>query len=633
MLEICFFIFLVLLFYGVGRAFLYLIRWKDSEFLFTFSSCIGVILVTIAVTWYYRLGGRLNRFFWIVSIMIGSFLLWRLIRQTKILELITNARVELLALVGFSALAILPGILGGGQFVIFRGNHWDSFNYLEAAITYQGLSYAQVDHLNAAELVSHGLFQFGHKNLLYRPEITFLYGMLSSFHLEAFLRLHYFLLVYFQFLAFCAVRALATELLPGRRIMPFLFAGAVVGGFWGQYILDMDAWSQSSCMPLIVLSLLLLIKLAQAAGPIERSPGTLNLLVLYALTWVGMFYLYPEAAIFVLPAHALCWIVAICFFNMRVSWLSVGLTAISAAGLLLPVTYSNLIPEVLAIKSIDLHKPTLWTYTQAFLFGHGGINSDLFSKGADLIAGALGIYFVTPGSGTEPLMALVIRALVVLGAGALVLRLASQARSLFSPSWLLLTVHVGVSLLLILAFCLLRDYWFAGKALSYIAYLLLLLLIASPYRTIASDQNFLDRIAIDVATVFLFLQLAFFFYRPVASRSAFGIHYSAPYPAIQDPNLKKTINFADWSFLRHVERTDKIRVRVEDPWSQLFARILLRTHRINFCLEGPAFDSASLASVVPMPPCPEATVSLSAAKATKGPFLLRLVLQRTAIPP
>jgi hypothetical protein len=281
--------------------------------------------------------------------------------------------------------------------------------------------------------------------------------MLASFHVGAFLRLHYFLLVYFQFLTFCTVRALATQLLPGRRIMPFLLAAAVVGGFWGQYILDIDAWSQSSCMPLIALSLLLFIKLAQAAGSIERSPETLKLLILYALAWVGMFYLYPEAAGFVLPAHALCWIIGICLLRIRISWQSIGLTAIAAAGLLLPVTYSNLMFLVFQAKGTALAGVTWWTYFQAFLVGQGGPNGDLFSKG-----------------------------------------------------------------------------------------------VASPFRMTASARSLLNRTAISAAIVFLFLQLAFFCYRPVASPSASGIHYSTPYPA-NPANLKKTINFADWSFLRHVK--------------------------------------------------------------------------------
>ena len=178
--------------------------------------------------------------------------------------------------------------------------------------------------MTVPELVRHGLFKFGQDNLLYRPQITFLYGALSSFHPAAFLRLHYVLLVYFQFLAFCAVRALAAELLPGRRIIPPLLATALVGGFWGQYILDIDAWSQISCMPLTVLSLLLFIKLAETSGNSGNPHSAFKLITLYMLVWVGLFYLYPEAAGFLLPAHAMCWGIALCFFKLRVNWLTAG---------------------------------------------------------------------------------------------------------------------------------------------------------------------------------------------------------------------------------------------------------------------------------------------------------------------
>ena len=145
MLEICFFLFLVVLFYGVGRAFLDLIRWESEYLTFTLASCVGVVVVTIAVTWFYKLGGNLNRFFWIISILVGSFLFWKLITQRGELSRPTaGARFEFGAMVGFAALIVLPALIGGEQFAFFRGNHHDSFNYLEAAITYRKLSYPQV---------------------------------------------------------------------------------------------------------------------------------------------------------------------------------------------------------------------------------------------------------------------------------------------------------------------------------------------------------------------------------------------------------------------------------------------------------------------------------------------------------
>jgi len=132
----------------------------------SFGSDIGVVLVTIAVTWFYKLGGNLNRFFWIISIIVGGSFLWRLMRRhTSLFHRIAEARLEFLVMVGFAALIVLPALLGGEQFTFFRGNHYDSFNYLQAAITYRKLSYFQVSQLNTVELVRLGLFKFGQDNL------------------------------------------------------------------------------------------------------------------------------------------------------------------------------------------------------------------------------------------------------------------------------------------------------------------------------------------------------------------------------------------------------------------------------------------------------------------------------------
>jgi hypothetical protein len=629
MLEICFFLFLVVLFYGAGRAFLDLIRWESDYLAFTLGSCTGVVVVTIAVTWFYKLGGSLNRFFWIISIIVGGFLFWKLMTRGRSLFLrISGARLEFLAMAGFAACIILPALSGGEQFTFFRGNHHDSFNYLEAAITYRKLSYSHVSQLDIVQLVHLGLFKFGQDNLHYRPEITFLYASLSSFHSEAFLRLHYVLLVYFQFLSFCTVRALVVELLPGRRIIQLLLATALVGGFWGQYILDIDAWSQISCMPLIVFSLLLLIKLTQTIRSPEETHSVDKPLLLYALVWVGLFYLYPEAAGFLLPAHAICWAIAAGLFKLRVNWSTAGLATLAACILLLPIFDSNLL-FLLGQGSGSLARYDWWTYFQAFLFGRDDVNPDLFSNVADFVAGAGGIYFLTPDPIANAAVAFATRALILVSAFVFIFRLARDFRALLLPPWLLLTSHVVISLLITLGFCLLQQYWTAGKAFSFTAYLALLLLVGSVFCRGSSGRSWLDRLALTAASVFLLLQLSFFFYRPFAAHKPFGIHYPPPYPALATLELKTTINFADWSILRHLHVNDNVAVHIEDPFIQSFVRMLLLSHHVRFCLEPPAFDRSSRSSVIPTGICPKATVRLVVIKSSKGPFSFHLAL----IPP
>jgi hypothetical protein len=628
MLEVSFFLFLILLFYGTGRVFLDVIRWKSNYLPFTLPSCIGVVVATIAVTWFYKLGGSLNRFFWFISISVGGFFLWKAVtRGRSLFQNIAGAHLEFLSMAGFAACIILPVLSGGKQFTLFRGNHHDSFNYLEAAITYRRLSYSHVSQLNIAQLVHLGLFRFGQDNLLYRPEITFLYATLSYFNSEAFLRLHYVLLIYFQFLSFCAVRALTLDLLPGRRIIQLLLATALVGGFWGQYILDIDAWSQISCMPLIGLSLLLLIKLAQTtSNPEKPFPGA-QLIFLYALVWVGMLYLYPEAACFLIAGHVICWVIAIRCFRLRINWLTAGLTALVACGLLLPVFDSNVL-FLIGQGRGSLAGFDWWNYFQAFFFGRDGLNPDLFSNMADFIAGGLGIYFITPDPTKNAVIAVAVRALILCGIAAFVFRFAKGARSMLTPPWLLLASFSGVSLLIALIFCALQQFWTAGKAFSFVAYLVLLILIAPAFRIGSSDRSWLNRTALTMAIAFLLLQLGFFLYRPIAANKPFAIHYLPPYPSLANRELKTTINFADWSFLKLLQPHDTVAVHIEDPFIQSFVRMLLLSHQVRFCLEAPAFDRSSHSLIVPTGNCPKATVYLIVTKSSKEPFAAQLGLIR-----
>ena len=65
------------------------------------------------------------------------------------------------------------------------------------------------------------------------------------------------------------------------------------GGFWGQMIFDMNAWSHLAALPLLVLFVSLCLK--QLSNPEEN---TLTPFALISISVAGGLYLYPEATIF-----------------------------------------------------------------------------------------------------------------------------------------------------------------------------------------------------------------------------------------------------------------------------------------------------------------------------------------------
>jgi hypothetical protein len=117
--------------------------------------------------------------------------------------------------------------------------------------------------------------------------------------------------------------------------------------------------------------------------------------------------------------------------------------------------------------------------------------------------------------------------------------------------------------------------------------------------------------------------LLFLVYRPVAARETFGIVYHSPYPAIQDPQLKERVNFADWSFLKNLTPTERrITLQIDDLWIQCFVPMLLLSHDIRFCIEPPAFDDSSSGNTLHAPACeqPSARISVKKQNGTRFPF-------------
>jgi hypothetical protein len=104
------------------------------------------------------------------------------------------------------------------------------------------------------------------------------------------------MLVYFQFLSLGVLWLMARELVPERPLTTLLLCVLIVGGFWGQYILDINAWSQEAALPLLLMVLLMLLR----SFVHERFTGRLTSWspTVFAFVVMGAFYLYPEATMF-----------------------------------------------------------------------------------------------------------------------------------------------------------------------------------------------------------------------------------------------------------------------------------------------------------------------------------------------
>ena len=584
LISTLFFVFICAFFYSVGLPFRRMLKgfgWEKS--MIVTSSC-GLALASLAVTLGYRFGLLPQLMFWLL-IGLGLFcLVWAIFPLRHQIGPVSQTS-KICALIGVltAGLMLAPMLTGGTKFALFQGNYIDAFRYLESAMTYTKWPYDQVHAATPNQLLDAGLFPVAAQNLDLRPTVAILYAVVSNFAPTQFLGLNYVMLVYFQFLSVGVLWLLARELVPERPVSTLILCVLIAGGFWGQYILDINAWSQEAALPLLLTVMLMLLR----SFSHERFTTGLTVwaAIVFALLAMGAFYFYPEATVFYLPGIAVALALGFCKTRRTVKIGPLIPAAAVTILLLFAVKESNLDPfrrqAGAALSDFDW-----WKYFDICFLGRDGISS---MPGADVIdAGTtvLGGYMLTPTAHVPAVLAILWRGAL---AGILVLVITNffcRFKHLASPGREVLCGAVAVFIVQTVILLLFHKYWTAGKALSFCAYLVLLVVFC-PLLT-SRTRGWLWREWSGVAcSLLLVTQGCMLVYRPIAAKKhAFG-HYREPYPSALDRNMKKRFNFSDWSVLAEIGVQDEVRIEVEDPWLQYFAQMLLLSHNRRFCVSTP----------------------------------------------
>jgi hypothetical protein len=584
LISTLFFVFLCTFFYSVGLPFRRMLKGFEWERSIIVTSSFGLALASIAVTLGYRFGLLPQLMFWLL-ICLGLFFLLKAFLRRRYQIFPVSRTSKIIVLVGLTAagLMLAPTLTGGTNFALFQGNQIDSFRYMESAISYAKWPYDRIHGATAKQLLDAGLFPFAAQDVNLRPTAAILYAVLSNFAPGLFLGLNYVMLVYFQFLSVGILWLLAKELVAERPLLTLALCVLIVGGFWGQYILDINAWSEEAALPLLLTAMLTLIRFFSH----ERCTAGLTAwsLMVFTLFSMGAFYFYPEATMFYLPGIALVFGVGFWKNKTRIKSGSLLPAAFVTIVLLFAVKESN-VDFLLRQAGVAVSNVDWWKYFDTCFLGQDGISS---MPGADLIdAGttALGGYMLTPTADVPAAWAIIWRG-VLLGILVLVItNFLRRFKHLTSPAREILCGAVAIFILQTLILLLSHKYWTAGKALSFFAYLLLLVFFCPLVTTGARVWSPRDWSSA-ACFVLLAAQGWMLVYRPIAAKKhSFG-HYPEPYPAALDRNLKKRFDFSDWTVLTEIGAPDQVRVEVEDPWLQYFAQMLLLSHNRRFCVASP----------------------------------------------
>jgi hypothetical protein len=584
LISILFFVFLAAFFYAIGLPFRRILKGFEGEQSMIVTSSCGLALGTLAVTLGYRFGLRPPLMFWLL-IALGSYGLIDayLHRQHPMGPM--SGRSKWYALIGVTTagLMLAPALLEGPQFTLFQGNHIDAVRYLESAMTYTQWSYEKVHGATPQQLLDAGLFPFAAQNLISRPAVAILYAVLANFAPGLFLGLNYVVLVYFQFLSIGVLWLMARELVPEKPLSTLLLSVLIVGGFWGQYILDINAWSQEAALPLLLAATLMLVRFFSREQLMTDLTYQSPIVIVLFLT--GAFYFYPEATAFYLPGFAVALGTG---FWITKKYVKIGplITAMAITLVLVLAVKENNLDFLRGQAGVAINDLNWWKYFDLCFLGRDGISANRLADLIDAGTTVLGGYLITPSTQPGAFLAILWRGAL---AGILVLVMINFLRRfkhLTSPGREMLGGAVAVFIVQTVILLFLHKYWTAGKALSFFAYLLLLLVFAP--LMIARWRGRLWRDwSVAACSVLLSAQGWMLFYRPLAVKKHPYDHYSQPYPAALDRILKKRFDFSNWTVLEEIGAQDKVRIEVEDPWLQYFAQMLLLSHHRRFCVAAP----------------------------------------------
>ena len=590
LISILFFVFLCALFYSIGLPFRRMVHafgWDKSIIV---SSSFGLALASLAVTLGYKLGLSPQLMFWLLIgfglLSLGSDIFARRYRITPAAR--TPKTYVLIGLLT-AGLMLAPMLTGGINFALFQGNHIDAFNYLQSSITYTKWSYNQVHGATPTQLLDAGLFPFAVTNLSIRPTVTILYAVLSNFATGLFLGLNYVMLVYFQFLSLGVLWLIAKALVPDRPLPTLLLCVLIVGGFWGQYILDINAWSQEAALPLLLMVLLMLLR---SFSEVRLSPGSgFWLPTAFVIVLMGAFYLYPEATMFYLPGIVVA--VAMGFWKTRKT-VKIGplIPAAAVTIVLLFAVKENNVEFLQRQADVALTDVNWWKYFDLCFFGREGITSMTGADVIDVGTVLLGGYMITPYAHAAPALALVWRGALAVILALVIVNFLRGFKHLASPGREMLCGAVAVFILQTMMLLVLHKYWTAGKALSYFAFLLTLVVFC-PLCAVDLRGGVLRNWSAVACSVLLVAQGSMLIYRPIAAKKRPFGHYHPPYPsAASDPYLRKRFNFSDWTVLGEIGARDEVRIDAEDPFIQYFVKMLLLSHNRRFIVAPPVYENA-----------------------------------------
>lgn len=588
------FMYMTLFFFLIGFPLSRLLPGNHFKMRFLTATTIGYGLSAVAITLLYKYDLMIREIFYLFNVVAFLSGIWLTYYFYKNRVKVTKQVVIFISIwiIG-SIILLLPGWVGGNQFKVFQGNHWDTFGYLNSAVVYANQPYQYVVDSSEKDMLKEPLLAYAQSNITARPSVHLLYSFVGQIFPLLYYKMYYCFLVFFfsQFILI-AIFLLCNVYKEVNPIKIGLIALIFPLGFWGQYVLDINAWSQiSSVTILFLLVSLTIICLGVYKNEKPANIEYFKILSLISLVVSSALYLYPENLIFHLPVLLLVLLIFFAYYFYKK--LDFKILIVLTLGLFIGILsgvffYKGTLGFVVGqLNYSTTHNVNWWNFFQSFLFARDGITHSFFSNIVDILIGVFGLYFISPFN-SGPIIVKIHRLFLLIFIFTIVISFViylmekyhkrSQEKNIVYTSIIFLTLLVVFSTIPISYLLLKGNFWAAGKALSYMSPYYITLFCLS----IFSENSYFKKFFKYAVYGFILFQLSFGLYRIYSAGQNNGIHYEAPYPAIQDVNLKNNFDWDVEKIYPQIKDKNLILIDVEDRWLENYLIVYLYTINKRF---------------------------------------------------
>lgn len=174
----------------------------------------------------------------------------------------------------------------GEQFYVFRGNYWDSFNYLSSAHLFKNYNYSEVLSNSFSNIYNE--FIYLKQSVSGRPLVNYLLSLFLNFKIDIFFS-YYLFKIFLSILIFITLDDLLVYLFNLINFKSKLISFIYILSFWNIYIFEIDALSHLASIPLLLVLVKIILK--KYNEPVKNLNQNLIQIILLSSS---LFITYPE---------------------------------------------------------------------------------------------------------------------------------------------------------------------------------------------------------------------------------------------------------------------------------------------------------------------------------------------------